>query len=839
MSLIGNPDTPTSYVADYMQACVGLFGIPAGGFTDTLETYGAATDWNVESLYAAMLNSSIGRSIFAPGVSNQTFATTLVGKLGGSLLADATEAAAIDVLKAALDGGMSQAAVAMAAVEYVAALDTTDADFGAVAQQFQNRVTIANYYTFSSTAPSSTLSTLTAVLSGVSNTTDVTDPEDYIDSITDPAVSTGQTYTLTTNIDSVLGTTGNDTIIGDASTLSNADQVNGGAGTDTLKMFGTAGAADIPAMTGVENVYLSGATASHDFSSVSEITSVEIDDAADNSVFTVGSAVSAVSIANILNAETIGVNVASSATSANVTLNKVGNTTANAILDLKGAALATLNLTTASNASYVELGELAGNDASDTLTKVTIAGDKALTLSMDATQKFAKVTTVDASANTAGVTVTLEATTGADVTFTGGTGNDSVAFGGKFTKADVVNGGDGTDTLSLAQADLTAVEAYSAADKATVNTNLSNLEILKVSDALTGNIDASRYDSINQFVLAAGINNGGTSTISKIASGVSVTYNDAAGTATDILALTITDATVAGNNSDTVNLVLNDAAAGGASDLGVVDLVGVDILNIDTKSTTAAGAAGTTTSYTLDIKNTSTALDKVVVTGSIALDISTVALVNSIAEVDASGMTLAAATSSGLTVAIAAGGTNGVKITGSGGIDTITGSAAADVIDGGAGADVITSGAGGDRMTGGAGNDNFKIAEADASITSTNYDTINDYSNGTTAGTTDKITYTDGAGAVGTATGMTGWTANAGVVTKSGATLADFLTDAALADTADNVVVFWDGTDSWVYNNGGNDDTSTADDSLVCIKGVQIVGVVTADTTTANELVVA
>lgn len=652
-------------------------------------------------------------------------------------------------------------------------------------------------------------------------------------------ISGGQTYTLTTAIDTVAGTSGDDTIIGDAATLSTADQITGGAGADTLKMYGTAGAADIPSVTGVEAIYLSGATASHDFSSISEVTSVQVDDAADNSVITVGAGVTTVSVANILNAETIGVNVASAATSANITLNKFGNSTANAILDLKGAALATLNLTTASNASYAELGELAGNDATDTLTKVTVAGDKALALSMNATQKFAKVTTVDASANTGGVSVTLEATTGADVTFTGGTGNDSVAFGGKFTKADVVNGGSGTDTLSLAQADLTTVEAYSTADKATVNTNLSNLEVLKVSNALTGNIDASRYDSVNQFVLAAGINNGGTSTISKITSGVSVTYADEAGTATDILALTITDATVAGNNSDTVNLVLNDAAAGGASDLGVIDLVGVDILNISTSSTTATGAAGTTTSYTLDVKNTSTALDKVVVTGNVALDISTVTLVNSIAEVDASGMTLSAATANGLTVAIAGGGTNGVKITGSGGIDTITGSAAADVIDGGAGADVITSGAGGDRVTLGAGNDNFKVAEADASITSTNYDTIYDYSNGTTAGTTDTITYTDGAGAVGSATGMTGWTANAGVVTKSGATLADFLTDAAAADTADNVVVFWDGTDSWVYNNGGNDDTSTADDSLVCIKGVQIVGVVTTDTVTANELVIA
>lgn len=839
MSLIGNVDTPASYVADYMQACVGMLGIPAGGFTADIEAFGATNEFNVESLYAAMLNSSIGRSIYSPGSSNATFAAKLVEKLGGSLLSDDAEAWALDWAETQLDNGMSRAALAMEAVEAISAVDTADENFGTLAQQFANRIEIANYYTFASTSPSSTVSTLTAVLSGVSDTTDVSDPAAYVDSITDPGVSTGQTYTLTSSIDTVAGTTGNDTIIGDAATLSTADQVTGGAGTDTLKMYGTAGAADIPSVTGVETIYLSGATASHNFSSISSVTSLEIDDADTAGVFTIGSGVTAVSIANQAAADTVELNLASTPTSANVTVNKVGTSAGNALLLLDGAALTTLNLTATGTASYVELKEgTAATTLANTLTTVNVSGSVAAKVDMDTSTAFTKIVTVNASANTGGVNAIMNDSADAAVTFTGGTGNDTANYGAFLTKTDVVAGGDGTDTLQITQASLTVVEGYSAADKLALNDNLSGLEKLKLTDAITSNLDASRFDSVNSFVFAAGINPAATSTISNVTSGVTVEINDAAGNATDILAVAITNATLAGNNSDTVNVVLNDAAAGGASDIGVLDAVGVDILNISTASTTSTGAAGTTTSYVLDVKATSTALDTVNVTGSVALDISVVPLVNSIATVDASGMTLAAATSSGLTVAIATGGSNGVAITGSGGIDTITGGDGADVINGGVGADIISGGKGDDVMTGGAGNDNFKFTDADSSITSTAFDTITDYTNTVTVGTTDTITGVTGAWVVGT-TAVAGWTLNAGVLTKSGATLADFIAAAAAGDVAQETYAFVSGSDTYIYNNGANDDTSTADDTLIKLASFVGVSVVTADTATANEILIA
>lgn len=644
--------------------------------------------------------------------------------------------------------------------------------------------------------------------------------------------SAGTTYTLTTNIDNFTGTAGNDTFIGDAATLSNADQINGGAGADTLKMYGTAGATDIPTMTGIETVYLSGATASHDFSTKSDVTALQIDDAATGLDFTVGANVTSISVANQAAADTVELTLAAAATAANVTVNAVGSTTAGAaLLKLDGAALTTVNLTASGAASNIQLDN--GTAAvTDTVTTVNVSGDKAILVDMDTTA-FTKIVTVDASANTGGVTAVMEDGTGANVTFTGGTGNDVANFGAKFDKNDKVAGGDGTDTLAITQASLTTVQAYVAADKTIVNDNLSGLEVLMLTDALTGDIDASRFDNVNSFVLAAGFNPAATSTISSVTSGVTVEIGDAAGTATDVLAIEITDATLAGNNSDAVTIKLSDKAAGGASDAGVVNLVGVDLLTIDTTQ----ASTGTTTGHTIDIAATSSALDKVTVIGNTALDISTVALVNSIAEVDASGMTLAAATSAGLTVAIATGGTNGVKITGSGGVDSLTGGDAADIISAGAGNDTVVGGKGNDVLTGGAGNDTFKFAAADSGITSTLFDQITDYSNGTVAGTTDTIDFTSANGVVGT-TALAGFTLNTGVASKSGATVADFIAAVQAAGTANETYAFVSGSDTYVYNAGANGVTSTADDTLIKLVGVVGVSVVTADTTVANEIVI-
>ena len=74
--------------------------------------------------------------------------------------------------------------------------------------------------------------------------------------------------------------------------------------------------------------------------------------------------------------------------------------------------------------------------------------------------------------------------------------------------------------------------------------------------------------------------------------------------------------------------------------------------------------------------------------------------------VDASGLTITAATDNGFTMDSTVH-TAAQTITGSGGVDVLYGSTKGDTINGGAGADTIHGGTGGDTIDGGAGTDTY------------------------------------------------------------------------------------------------------------------------------------
>lgn len=612
--------------------------------------------------------------------------------------------------------------------------------------------------------------------------------------------SVGTTFTLTTGIDNLVGDGGNNVFTGDntgtTATVTAGDQINGGAGTDTFNYFTTGGATVAPQLTAVENVNLIGGVTTVDLSGAVGLQQVTLKNTtvAATSV-TVGAGV-AVGLDNVQAAsETFKV----SATQTAATLNVVNGTNVTGTVDLQGAALTTLNVVSAAGAANT-IASLQSSTGTETTLNVSGAGN--LTIGAVGSS----LTTINASTATGNTSINAAGT--GDVTYTGGAGNDTIDFGATFTKADKVDGGAGTDTLALTQASVTAVNAYTDVEKALVNANLSNLEVLKVTDALTSSIDAARFDNINSFVFAAG-NAAALATLSNVTSGVSVELDAAASLVTNVLAVEIKDATLAGNNSDVVNLTLKGSVAG-LTDYGVLNAVGVDTLNI---SSTKTGTIST--GNVIDIAATSSALDKIVVTGSHALDISGVALVNSIAEVDASGLVLADTTANGLTVAIAAGGTNGVKITGSNGVDNITGSAASDIINGGAGNDVITGGAGADVLTGGAGSDKFIFGAG---------------ANGTTAATADIIT--DFVTKVDTI--AFGAAVLAADVTKGAAVVADFAAALAAANlvlgnnggVVGQVNLQQVGTDTYAFYNDG---AVTGADQVVKLSGVALAGVEAAD----------
>lgn len=575
MSLIGNPDTPLSYVADYMQACVGMFGIPAGGFTGDIEAYGAATGYNVESLYAAMLNSSVGRAIYAPGISNESFATKLVDKLGGSLLSDANKAAAIDEVQALLDGGMSHAATTMAAVEFVAGVSTDDEVYGAIAQQFANRIEIANYYTFSSTTPSSALSTLTGILAGVTNETDVSDPEAYLDTIDDPNVSSGQTYVLTNSqnpntggVDNVTGTNKGDTILGvldiaagTSNSFDAGDVINGGDGVDTLSLTliesSATGSTSVSSgvVTGVEvlslsNSALAGTTVTFDATNVSGLTTVVQKSSLDNRGLEVSG------LASIVDAEMAG----QGSLELTYDATAVGGTSDVQNLKLNGTKEGTsaTNIFTADGVETIAVTTAVESEiqiAGDAVKTITAAGAGKLTLS----SSEATLKTIDASAATGDTKVVVGSTATAVTSVKTGAGNDTVRLDVDITKNISVDGGAGTNTLEVTNASF-ADDAF---------TNVTNIDTIALaSDAAAVSIDVGTVTGLDSVVAAlqtTGSNKSGTLDVENLANNATVTLSSKNLAAANSTA----PATFDLDGQDDVTLTIKGAVTGETDELNI------------------------------------------------------------------------------------------------------------------------------------------------------------------------------------------------------------------------------------------------------------------------------
>jgi hypothetical protein len=273
--------------------------------------------------------------------------------------------------------------------------------------------------------------------------------------------------------------------------------------------------------------------------------------------------------------------------------------------------------------------------------------------------------TVDASANTAGVSIDLVVGTSRDLSVTGGAGNDTFTFAGTLTIDDTVNGGAGTDTVSVNAAigstvTLTDIEAVTYTGTAThtaTQANLSNLKTVNNGAAVT-------------VTIASGASNG----IALVSAfdGAGFEYSLKTGTdgTADVVGLQMglatstakVDTTIKTNNIETLNLNSITKTAGTANAL-----------------TVSAPASGTT------------GLSKIVITGN-------------------ADTTLANGNGYGSEITIDATASTGAL--------TYNGIAsAAETVLGAAGNDAFTFGAseftGDDSVNGGDGNDTLTITAAD------------------------------------------------------------------------------------------------------------------------------
>lgn len=418
--------------------------------------------------------------------------------------------------------------------------------------------------------------------------------------------------TLTNTTDNIVGTAGNDTIVGDNVSTSAGDQISGGAGTDTLKLYGNAVK---PAFTGVEKVYLNGNTLGFDVSTNSEVTNLDLDDVATAQTYTIANG-QAVSVSNIAATEVVDF-AGNTVTALNLGLNNVAATGNDATIDLNSTAQTSVSITTSGTKSQVTLLNTGAK-----LDTINIAAGVALELG----HALTTVKTINAAASTAGVDI--DAVGASDLTFTGGAGNDRIALGATLTAADTIKGGAGTDTLSISDAD--------TIDSAAEVANVSEFEIFEAAAADATTYDLSFLNAKNSLtgLIIAGA--GATTTVSNINA---ASVGNISITADATAVLTAKDF-VSGGTSDTATITLGTGTAAVNDVDATLTFANLDVLNLVSKSDgTPTKTVGGVEENSLVL--TATDLEKIVITGDEAVKVETTLGTNP-TEIDASGMTDAA-----------------------------------------------------------------------------------------------------------------------------------------------------------------------------------------------------
>lgn len=516
--------------------------------------------------------------------------------------------------------------------------------------------------------------------------------------------TTGQTFTLTTGADARVGTAGNDTFVATEASLSSADVLDGGAGIDTLR-YASSGAAAVNEAgfeaSNIETVQVtSDATGGttfdvtgvtqlqtlRNFNSAEDLNLVGMDRLVAVELQSVGSAGAG---ANDPTPDTTltfnAAVVAGNADALSVKLNGNLNVDGTGVGDLNVAGIEIVNVTTEGAASSLN------SIASGSLRAMTIAGDQNLTLAAANFFDAVNVNTVNASAFTGNLNLTLTNDNVAtiDVAVTGGTGNDTVTFQ-SFDTNDAFNGGDGIDTIGLTNAVATARTPVNGG-------TLSNVEQLNVTTLGTGTIDMDAFPGVTKVIYDAGLTNAALSTVADAASGITVEVDTLAGGTGNLTVALRTDGT-----ADVVTIELDGIAAGHS--VGALTAADAETLNISADDDTVAGN-GAVTIANLALTDTTT--------------------LNLSGDAD---LTLAAATNPATPVLAtinASAATGNLNITG------LNTAAAGATITLGSGNDVfnVATSNGADTITLGAGRDTIvynAVAQSDRDM-----DTITDFVSGT------------------------------------------------------------------------------------------------------------
>jgi hypothetical protein len=566
-----------------------------------------------------------------------------------------------------------------ASVAFTASLDTTDEMIG-----YQGSAVITSARAFLASVGSDAAS-LTAATS--KSALDATVYNVVTAGSAASSSVAGSTFTLTSDVNAVLGGAGNDTIsglLGTSGTYTVGDNIMGGAGTDTLNLIavtGSDGDGGLVAVNGVESVNVRLLTTAY----ASAGDQVSLNAADWTGVTTLSNASSLANtqldVSGLTDDTTI---VLYGNTDINVAYNNTTTgATANAVLVNAGSAgtATTIGSASATNTANFDF-DLADTgfvtdvnlEVRGTLNLARIeAGSNVATYTVTGTGNAAlitndTITSFNAAAAQGKIDVTFQGAS--DVVAKGGAGNDTFRFGTTISNGDSVNGGAGSDTVEL------TIGGFSR------NLNTTNVEVASItfSDNAGGSVNASG-STVTTYNIYAG-SASADATISEIVNGATIVIG-ATGNGLNDVSL---DAA-----SGAQTMTINFGTASGS--LGVSGLTVSDVANVTINSLTNTTGTNVISSATFD----SDALSVVITTngGDADLTMSAIALGGvtslSITTNGSAGFSLHSAldAATALTkVSLAASGT-GADITlndlGSGiGLNTI-------LIDANAGADIFAS----------------------------------------------------------------------------------------------------------------------------------------------------
>jgi len=701
----------------------------------------------------------------------EEFAAEWLGNLVPEASAEAL-AEGTAVVVGLINGGASFGAIITEAQTFLAGLDEADASFGTSAGNFNNKVAVATHHTV--TLEQTGLSG--QALEGVTST------DSTVDSAKDTlsgTSATGQTFTLTSSIDTITGTAGDDRIIAgtqaNVATLSAGDTINGEGGSDTLVIVNSAGqnnAAAFPTttVTGVETVEYTSAAAAQplNITGNSAVTAVTVNSGFANEIDLTKTQVATLKgVVDNSAGTALTLDYSSStgpADSVTIKLDGFNPNTTN-LEDLDAPDIETITFDVVSSSTLI------GVDIDATTVNITGAGYGLFSTVSSGAGGASVTTKVNGSGTTLGFFFDNDSAAAANETITGGDGvlgdtyRTNFANVNKDDKIDLAGGG--TDTISFSD----AVDLSTTAAAAGFNAGVMNVEQIDVDGTGTLKIDG---DVVSQ----------------------SLWSHDSTG------AITLTNV----SSSDTLNI---QAKAVAASTAGMK--LGQNTFNLGLNGTSSA------------ISDFSAGLT---LTGASTIN---VANDGSSSNVNANKLALTTDDNGSIVISGDGGliltttqntGTTGLSINGSaatGALD-VTGTPDADILIGGSAKDQLKGGDGNDQMTGGGAADTFTVAITSAGTTSAQFaaalDTITDFVTGT-----DKLEFGAAAGS----------SAN---YSEAAAAVADFGTALTAADAALNGTVLYSvqqvGSDTYVfYDADGTIDVAGTE--VVKLTGVSLTGIAQAD----------